>query len=55
MKLVLLGIALGCLMPFEGLLAGVHADGPYACPGCAVLSRPFHQCNEAVVGGWICP
>ena len=53
-RLVLLGVLLGCLMPFVGALAGVHSEGPYPCQGCAVLAHPYPGCDEAVQGGWIC-
>ena len=53
----LVGICLGVTLGIAMLLAGgigVLPASP-ACPHCAVLTQPWHSCNEAVQGGWICP
>ncbi len=51
------GVCLGVILGISMLLIGgitVNATPPPACPGCAVLTHPSNECNEAVQGGWIC-
>jgi hypothetical protein len=53
----LVGVSLGVILGVALLLVGGITWQPSApaCPHCAVLTHPYGGCNEAVVGGWICP
>ena len=52
----LVGICLGAMLGVVLLVAGgLPAPAPPACHGCAVLSQPWHGCDEHVANGWICP
>ena len=49
----LAGVVLGIALLLVGGIT--WQPPPPKCPHCAVLSQPWHSCNEAVVGGWVCP
>lgn len=60
MRLVHLSIGIACGVMFGVMLllvGGITVNGSPTprCPGCAVLTHPYGSCNEAVVGGYICP